>query len=488
MFQRVALAILLGLATFFSPIGEGLADTVNHRVDSVTVYPMKAEVSRIVEFDVDGESGTLRLDGLPASLDVNALRITPIKPASLAIGQLSTQRQRGTESERAAIRELRARIEMLEAEREEVEVRLDVLALQLRLLEQATGEDRASATDWNQLASITGTLGETAESVIGERLTARREARRLDEEIEVLRDSLDDLGGEQTESRSLTMSWQAEGPGRAELQLEYVVYRAGWHADYEVHLDTGSEEVEIVHRAQIHQSSGEDWEDVTLFVSTSEPALGDQIPELSSWYIDFHQPQAAEVHQDYSLRRVPVTGSRVTAADLVGSEFSAEYRLPGRVSVPGDEEHHRFTLGRAELPVSLSLRTVPSRASHAWLFATGEFEGEVPLPMGNAHLYRDGVMVAQTEFSALVPGNEFRAGFGVDQRTTVEHKLVRDIRGSSGTFRRRNEVERLHRITITSGHDRAIPITVLDRMPVARDERIEVSLLDESERPDRQDV
>ena len=58
----------------------------------------------------------------------------------------------------------------------------------------------------------------------------------------------------------------------------------------------------------------------------------------------------------------------------------------------------------------------------------------------------------------------------------------------SGTFRRRNEVERLHRITITSGHDRAIPITVLDRMPVARDERIEVSLLDESERPDRQDV
>jgi hypothetical protein len=55
-------------------------------------------------------------------------------------------------------------------------------------------------------------------------------------------------------------------------------------------------------------------------------------------------------------------------------------------------------------------------------------------------------------------------------------------------LRKSDVLTRVERISITNGHSRAIDLTVLDAMPVSRDERIEVSLTESSTRPDRREV
>jgi hypothetical protein len=55
-------------------------------------------------------------------------------------------------------------------------------------------------------------------------------------------------------------------------------------------------------------------------------------------------------------------------------------------------------------------------------------------------------------------------------------------------LRKSNVLTRVHRISISNGHSRAIDLTVFDAMPVSRDERIEVALTESSTQPDRRDV
>jgi uncharacterized protein (TIGR02231 family) len=48
--------------------------------------------------------------------------------------------------------------------------------------------------------------------------------------------------------------------------------------------------VKLNYRANITQSTGEDWEDVSLTLSTASPLLGSAVPKVQPWRIAVHRP------------------------------------------------------------------------------------------------------------------------------------------------------------------------------------------------------
>src|SRR5699024_6393299 len=175
-------------------------------------------------------------------------------------------------------------------------------------------------------------------------------------------------------------------------------------------------------------------------------------------------------------------------AALVGNEYTQAYRVPGRASVTSDNQPHRFRLDEHAVDVALSARTVPRYQPTAWLYAEGDWEGELALPPGSVTLYQDDTLVGQTRFEGVAPGGELASSFGVDDRITVEYELVRDDRATEGMLRKSTVLTRAHEISVSNGHSRPIELTVFDAMPVSRDDRIEVSLTDSSTQPDRRKV
>lgn len=468
-----------------------IAEVNENRVDTVTVYPDRARVSRVVAFNVAGDGGEIVVEGLPADLRDDSIRVTPMAPASLMLADVRTRVVRGRERVRAEAGELEERIETLEARGEEIDVRLEALALQLDFLRNAASQDGEQSPDWTRLTEVSDALGENSGQILTDRLEARRERQAVDAELERLRQSLDDLGAEQRDTTSVVIGYQGGDTDGGRLQLDYVVPNAGWRAAYDLRLATAAEQIDIAQQARVRQDTGEDWREVTLFVSTSQPALGGRVPRLNPWFVDAAQAESQRFMRERSsqadtLAQAPE--SEAATAELMTGDFSAEYRVPGRVTVAADGDERAFALSQYELPVDLAVRTVPARAPHAWLFATGEYDGDAPMPGGSATLYRDGVMVARTHVEAFTPGSEMALGFGVDQRVTVSHELTRDTRGDSGFFRKRNHQERAYVMTVNNGHDRSMPVTVLDRMPVSKDERIEVNLMEDALEPDRRDI
>src|SRR5204863_2199478 len=137
--------------------------------------------------------------------------------------------------------------------------------------------------------------------------------------------------------------------------VTYTVRNARCTPLYDARLDTGAKDrkpaLELVRRAEIVQTTGEDWPNVTLGVSTVRTARGGNAPELKSLVVQYPQPPrpvAASSASDmaYSQRGVVaapppqlVKDGRAEEQEAVveANGFQVTFKIPGRVSIGAAE-------------------------------------------------------------------------------------------------------------------------------------------------------
>jgi len=472
-------------------------------IESVTVFPDRATVTRVVEVGVESGAGELVQSDLPTGLSRDSLRISASGPSGLRLGAYQLEPVRGSERVSERARELEQRLQNLRDERAGIDDDLEARELQLSLLRSLAngagqGDEKLAIDGWGDALL---TVGSGAQDVLSARRALSLQRRELSEEIERLEKERADLGQQQQDTLRLSLAWESASAGVAEFTIEYTVGGAYWRPVYEWRLDTAENRLQIVQFAEVRQRTGEDWSDAELELSLSRPSAGGRLPEASPWWVDVIEPEPEQKadrsrqlmsEADGVAMTAPSAGAQAdwASAELVGNEYTQAYRVPGRASVAADNQPHRFQLDEHRVDVSLGARTVPRHQTTAWLYAEGTWEGELalPLPPGSVTLYQDDTLVGQTRFAGVAPGGELASSFGVDDRITVEYELVRDDSGSEGMLRKSNVLTRVHRIGVSNGHSRPIDLTVFDAMPVSRDERIEVALTDAATAPDRRDV
>ncbi len=494
---------LLALALFsahplVAPIAIALAEPAPLRLDSrisdVTLFEDRAQVTRAARAQLAGREGHVVLEGLPLAMDPASLRIRAQGPTGLVLGAVDVEPLRGREAVRDEERRLLAAIAAREEARQAIDDRLSSLALQLLTVEglarEPGGEAGLPPERWEAWLER---LERTASPLHERRSAARRERVDVDEEIARLRRELEDLGQGERDSYRVRIAWRSPADGEAEFAIDYQVGNAGWQSVYELRLDTASDRLTLLQQAEIRQDTGEDWDAVALTLSTARPALGGQLPELRPRYLDVGErptPGVRRARGD-TLPDAAFAEMLAAAPDLATAgddRFAAEWQLSGPRSVRAGAASQRHALQHIDLDADVSARSVPARSRHAWLYAAASYTGESPLPTGRALLFQDGVFVGQRPFAATVPGTDLNLSFGVDQRIEVVRRLVEDERGTEGLVRRQNRHVRSWVIEVHNGHDRPIRLSILDQLPVARDERIRVELARDSTAPDERDV
>lgn len=469
-------------------------------VDSVTVFPDRATVTRVIEMNVSAGSGELVASDLPIGLSSDSLRISAEGPSGMQLGAYRLETVRGSERVNPLVRELEARLLELHDRQDVIDDAIQARDMQIGLLRSLAGgagqgEGRLAIEGWESALS---TVGEGAEEVFSARRALQLDRREVEREIERLERELADLGQQQRDTLALRLAYESESAGRAEFTIEYTVSGAAWRPVYEWRLDTDSARLEIIQLAEVRQRTGEDWENARLSLSLARPSAGGRLPELTPWWVDVMQPTPESAEVTGARRERAMTAADMAAkapapapwdeAELAGSEYTQAWQIPGRVQVAADNQSNRFRLATASMDVDLSARTVPRRQPTAWLYAQGVYEGDSALPPGMATLYQDQTLVGQVRFEGIAPGGELASSFGVDDRIEIDYQLLEDERSTEGMIRKSTRLTRVHQIEVVNGHDRSIDITVLDQMPVSRDERIEVTLTGNTTAPDERNV
>src|SRR5260370_418101 len=136
------------------------------------------------------------------------------------------------------------------------------------------GEARPLA-DWRAAFAAVADEVASADSAIRD---AERKQRDIDREISRLES---DRAIKPTSRLEVRIDLAAAAATKATLRVNYAVHAARWTPLYDVRLDTRAKDrkpaLELVRRAEISQTTGEDWPDVALSVSTVRSAPGGRV-------------------------------------------------------------------------------------------------------------------------------------------------------------------------------------------------------------------
>lgn len=505
-----------------------LAGEVDARssIDSVTVYPDGATVTRLISVDLPQGDTTLIARDFPPGLDPTSLRVEGETIAPVTIGAIDARAPRAERPPTAP----------------ELERRLQALKDQRATLDDQIGAEMARKQFAERFAAQTpfglGEKGEarplsewrTAFSVVADEIKSANEAirgfrlkqRDLDLEIRQVEAALQANPARKMEVR---IDLAANAASRATFRVSYTVRGARWAPLYDARLDSGTRErkpsLELIRRAEIVQQTGEDWSDIALTVSTVRTAKGGNGPELRPLIVRYHQPLAptpaktsrlsmdrmaareeqraagsfapASLDQDENVttaersRPAPVPAQEMQAAAEAGG-FQAIFRVPGRISVAASEGAKSFRISTEQIAPDLLVRAVPALDETAYLEASFKHADEAPLLPGRVSLYRDGIFVGRG-LMALTPKDEtLRLGFGADEKVKVTRAVTRKIEGSAGIISSAKTDEREFKITLRSGHARPVKVAIEDQVPASETAEIQVELLPITTPPSERDV
>src|SRR5262249_51651546 len=248
----------------------------------------------------------------------------------------------------------------------------------------------------------------------------------------------------------------ADAATSATFRVTYTVRGARWAPLYDARLDTGSRDrkagLELVRRAEITQTSGEDWNDVALAGSTVRTVKGGNAPELDTLlvrYLELPRPLASPappappwIRRDGANKVADMASERAVSGYVAADEreaavdtggFQAVFRVPGRISVAADEGAKSFRISTAAPAPHLLVRTAPALdAAAAYLEASFKQADDAPLLPGLVALYRDGIFVGRGQMALTLKDETVRLGFGVDDKIKVARAMLRKNESSSG--------------------------------------------------------
>jgi uncharacterized protein (TIGR02231 family) len=491
-----SLVVLAGLAAARAQAADLDASSA---VDAVTVYPDGASVTRVITLDLPAGDHSAVLKDFPLALDPSSLRVEGEAGTKLTIGAIDARPPRAAPP--VNLPELDKRIEALKDERANLQGTIDAATARRKFAERFAESSPAGIGDKGEARPISewrAAFAAVAEEVASAD-TAIRDAERKQREFdrEIARRE-QDRAQKPPNKLEVRIDLAASAATKATLRVTYAVRNARWTPLYDARLDTGAKDrkpaLELVRRAEITQSTGEDWSNVALSVSTVRTARGGSAPDLNSLIVQYPQlqrPMAAAPMgaASDSVRQFARGGLAKLAepmaeradeqqaiADVGG--FQVMFKIPGRVSLGASEGAKSLRVSSVTLAPDLAVRAVPVKDPTAFLEASFKQNEDAPLLPGRVSIYRDGSFVGRGQMAAAGKDETVRLGFGADDKIKIERAVVKRNEGSSGLIVTTSKTdERSFKTTVRNGHDFPIRIAVEDQLPVSENEEIQVEML-----------
>ena len=504
--RAAAISLIAFTAAFPAVAGE--TDVVS-RIDTVTIYPDAAIITRLAEVDAPAGDSVLTFGNLPLGLDPDSLRVEGSAVAALTIGSVETHV--APVEARPGDDALTTKLADLRLQRAATQTTIDALQGKRAMIVRfsQSGPEKLSpdskplgVADWS---AAWDTVGAALAKVSADLTPALDKARVLDEQIAAL-EAQSQAPRPQAAQRIVTVAVNAAAAAHAALSLSYRVAGVGWTPLYDAALKTdeaAGPSMTLTRRAAISQSTGEDWSDVALTVSTARVARAVDVVDLPGQRIDFWQPEVNElsVARPAAKRAAAPAGKSApaeappapptfaldgsapqpiaaqdAAAQLQASAYTAAFKAPGRVTLASDGSQKSIVLGRVVIQPTLSVKTAPSVDPVAYVEAHFVDSEDAPILPGRVAIIRDGAFVGEGRVGFVAPGDGVDLGFGGDDKIKVDRAPV-NRKENEPTWYNQTKIETREFVTsVKNLHAFPVKVQVIDRAPVSENTAIVVDL------------
>jgi uncharacterized protein (TIGR02231 family) len=471
---------------------------VDSKITDVTVFLSRAQVTREIKTHIEAGKTNLVVSGLTSQLDPRSIQVSG--KGNFIVLNVSHQQNYLNEFN------LPKNLKQLKDSLEDLQRQLAIETSQKEILnkeeQMLLSNQKIGGANQNLTVSELKAMADFYRSRLSEILLARmkqdEKIKKLNEKIGKVQRQLNEQNELYTRNTSeIVISVSSESSLSITMDLQYIVANAGWHAIYDLRAINTKNPVQLNYKGNVFQSTGEDWNNIKLKLSTANPNLGGLKPELYTWYLNFYQPRDyyANDRKKYRVGAVqrsapidageaetvePTAGPAETTADYVTTvqtSLNTEFEIALPYTIPSSNKPVLVDIRNHELKADYIYSCAPKLDRDAFLIARAIGWEEFSLLPGEANVFFEGTFVGKTQIDPNSIKDTLSVSLGRDKRIVVKREKLKDFtsRKLIGTNQRDSYA---YEVSVRNTKNEPIKITVEDQVPVSQNNQIEVTVSD----------
>ncbi len=514
--KKLAVVLVIVVASIFSTQAENQVE-VKSKVKAVTVFTSGAQVTRSGTFEIKAGVTEVVFEGV--SPDINPASIQAKGRGEFIILDV---RHNIKYPEPAAIsnelpNDIKRKIERVSDsltdvnfDLQQVMERIHSLAMEKGMITNnplMKGEGKSDSIPVLKDAMVL--FRERLEDINKETIKAKRIEHEVKQVQSRLQKRLNELRNytahikqpKQDKVQQVIITVNAEKVTFGRLEISYAVSNAGWSPSYDLRAKDINSPVELTYKAQVYQNTGEEWNNVSLTLSSNNPNESKVKPNLPIWYLNYYQPvtntggnikyesKAREVVEDMKDEEIyapsavnngmldmmePAKNSDMYS-QMVQNFTNVKFDISLPYTIESDGKYHFVAVQNSKLPSKYFHYLVPKLDNDAFLVAKVTDWEKLNLLPGKANIFFDGTYIGQTTLNPTILADTLELALGRDKGINIERKKEEDkerdkLLGSEKIKTMAYEIK------IKNKHQVPIHLILEDQIPISRIQDIKVKL------------
>ena len=460
---------------------------VKSKVSEVQVFRRGATVIRCGEAELTAGKNVLFISGMTTTSMQDSFRLKfpeKIRAVNIQIVDADTMKDdSGKKIEKES--------ERLEKKLGEVAYRIETCQMMLDLWKKNS--------DFSERTNVSvAEQSKMMEELPGQLLSLHRQLDELnDQQAKLLEEQ--EKAVEEERKPLIMAELAAEEGGKVPFILQYQENSCYWNPKYEVQYRSDKEPLEVSMKAQILQSSGEDWKQVKVTLYTGNPSISKELPVMSALELSLLEPpkerprmkgmMAARAVMDEDgccdldeepvemaamgmMAGAPMANLMMETASVSEEETMTAFQLPALRDVLSEANGNIADLQFFQVKANYHVLAIPSVDPKCYLtaeIATADW----PLPPATAAVYLKDTYVGEVYVDPEEDTDLLTLSLGQDERLTMTR--TEDPKKTQDAFLK-NSRKQLSRISIqlVNHSSEAVSVLIRDQIPVSTDKAIVV--------------
>jgi uncharacterized protein (TIGR02231 family) len=301
----------------------------------------------------------------------------------------------------------------------------------------------------------------------------------------------------------MILQLMAQQATTAEIGISYFTQRAGWIPTYDMRVTSADNTFKLGYKASVNQSTGLDWKQVKLTLSTSNPNLGNTYPTLNPLFLQLYNP---EVYNEMRSRSAAANYNRaqsmreVIVADLAGkvpgvqvedykkadisnyltlneSQLNTSFEISIPYDIPSDGKSYSVAIKEQKVNATYKHYAIPKLDKDAFLLAEISDWESLDLLPGDANIIMDNVYLGKSFIDPNTTTDTLNLSLGRDKRVAVKRLLVKEF--SKSKVKGDNKTETFtYEITVKNNKNKDVAMLLKDQFPISQIKEVVVKLED----------
>ena len=303
-------------------------------INKVTVFTNGAQVERSKSVVLVPGEQVVTFTGFSPYMDKKSLQVK----AKGHLTILGVSERTAHPDSAAQVKKLRAAeddVKAVERRIQQTKDEQEMLTAQLDLVKtNCSVAGRTVATPLANIKELNAYYAQQVLSVKKRSQELEEQLQNLNEELKRRQDTCDSIAKLKLKSvTEIDVKVDAKQAGRADFDITYYVMNAGWFPSYDIRSNSINEPLQLSYKANIYQNTKEEWKNVPVTLSSSNPNRSNVAPQLKTYWFDYGL-SAPAYNTDNDGSNV-VSGKIVAAGDgdpLIGASVIVKGTNLGTVS------------------------------------------------------------------------------------------------------------------------------------------------------------